>query len=782
MNLSEVKSKLEFDKITGRILHYTYSPLGADKCVEIEFITDLNDLRTELDKVAEMKNILSLEGDLPLDGLKDIREIISKIKIEGFFISPSDFLDVLEFLRISRKLKNFFSMLSKRNDTNEGYCFKIAGNLFFDKILEHNIEITIDENGNVKDNASSVLNKIRKQINSQSSRLRKSLASILKRVSEKEYSQEDIITQRDGRYVIPVKTENKKFVQGIIHSSSASGATVFIEPTEIIELNNDLTELYFEEKREIENILRELVKQLRASLDELKLNTEILSEIDFIQAKARYAIELISVMPFIDKSSLNLKNAYHPVLLKSHKRSEVVPLNLELGENFNTLVISGPNAGGKTVTLKTVGLIQIMLQSGILVPVNPDSEFRLFKKIFISIGDEQSLENDLSTFSSHLKSIREIMEKADDDSLVLIDEIASGTDPVLGSALSASILNYLSEKNAYTIVTTHNSELKEFAYNTDKIENGSLEFNIQTLSPNFNFITGIPGQSFTFEIAGKFDFPEKVLKDAYDRLDVNESRLEDLLKELNEAKQKYSDLKNKFDIDNSRLKGLISLYEQKLNEIKKNEKELKFKAKIEAENIIKNANKLVENTIKKIREDKLQPKEIKAVFKSESEKILSIEEDVDSVTVLKEEIKINDTVRFKGTNSTGEVIDIINGKASVNSNGIVIKTSLNELEKISFENAKRVYGSESSVEINSGDISISLDIRGKYPDEITDEVEKFILDSVKYGLHEVSIIHGKGTGKLREKVHLILKGMNIVKSYRLGSWNEGDTGVTIAEL
>lgn len=782
MNLSETKSKLEFDKILNRISHHAYSALGTDRCRDIDFYTDADALNNELDKVAEMKLILSSEGDLPLDGLKDIREILNKIKIEGYFISPAEFLDVLDFLRVSRKLRNFLTSIKKRDETEVKHSTETVKNLFFDKILEHNIEITIDENGNVRDNASSALSKIRKQINAQSGRLRKSLSSILKRVSEKEYSQEDIITQRDGRYVIPVKTENKKFVAGIIHSSSATGATVFIEPTEIIELNNDLTELYFEEKREIESILRELVKQLRDHLEELKINTEILSEIDFIQAKARYAIESISVKPLITDKSIKLLNAYHPVLLKSHKRIEVVPLNLEIGESFNTLVISGPNAGGKTVVLKTVGLIQVLLQSGILVPVNPDSEFRLFSKIFISIGDEQSIENDLSTFSSHLKSIKEIMENAGDDSLVLIDEIASGTDPVLGSALSASILNYLSEKNAYTIVTTHNSELKEFAFSTGKIENGSLEFNVQTLSPSFNFVTGIPGQSFTFEIARKFEFPEKVLKDAHDRLDVNESRLEDLLKELNEAKQKYNNLKNQSDIDNSRLKGLISLYEQKLDEIKKNERELKYKAKIEAENIIRNANKLVEKTIKEIREDKLQPKEIKTAFKKEADTILHYNTEEDIITVLNEDIKIRDIVRFKGTNSSGEVIDIKNGKASVNSNGIVIKSPLSELEKIDKKNAVRNYNPETTVEFNSGEIFRTLDVRGKYPEEITDEVEKFILDSRKYGLHEVSIIHGKGTGKLREKVHSLLKEMSIVKSFRLGSWNEGDTGITIAEL
>ncbi|MBK8551463.1 MAG: hypothetical protein IPL53_10550 [Ignavibacteria bacterium] len=506
MHIQETKNKLEFDRIVSRIKHYAYSDLGIEKCDEIIFYTNPELLETELDKVVELKEILNAAGELPLDGLKDIRKSISKMKIEGYFITPPEFLHILEFLRVSRKVYKTINEISRSDSGKTNLISGLTDNLFYDKIIEHNIEITIDENGEVKDTASSALNKIRKQINTHSERLRKTLDGILKKVSEKEYSQEDIVTQRDGRFVIPVKVENKRSVAGIIHSSSNTGATVFIEPTESINLNNELTELHFEEKREIEKILRELAQQLSRHLDEIKANIEILSEIDFIQAKAKYAIETISVKPYINRDKVNLINAFHPVLIQTHKRNEVVPLNLLIGEEYNTLVISGPNAGGKTVVLKTVGLNQVMLQSGILVPVNPESEFKLFENIFISIGDEQSLENDLSTFSSHLRSIKEIVDNANERSLILIDEIASGTDPVLGSALSAAILKNFSEKNSTTIVTTHNSELKEFAYNTDKIENASLEFNVENLSPNFNFIIGVPGQSFTFEIARSLIF------------------------------------------------------------------------------------------------------------------------------------------------------------------------------------------------------------------------------------------------------------------------------------
>ncbi len=781
MNKEDIKNKLEFDRIVSRIKHFTYSEPAEEKCADMEFFTDISSLETELDKVAEMKEILNVAGELPLDGLKDIRKSLSKMKIDGYFISPPEFLHILEFLRVSRRLKKMISDLS-RNEQGYDLIPGITEDLFFDKVLEHNIEITIDENGEVKDSASSALNKIRKQINSHSERLRKTLANILKKVSEKEYAREDIVTQRDGRFVIPVKVENKRNVAGIIHSSSSTGATVFIEPTESINLNNELTELHFEEKREIEKILRELAQQLSGHTDELKANIEILSEIDFIQAKAKYAIETISVKPVLNKGILNLINAYHPVLLQTHKRNEVVPLNLTIGKEFNTLVISGPNAGGKTVVLKTVGLNQLMLQSGILIPVNPESEYRLFDNIFISIGDEQSLENDLSTFSSHLKSIKEIVDNADENSLILIDEIASGTDPVLGSALSASILKSFCQRNSTTIVTTHNSELKEFAYNTDRIENASLEFNIENLSPNFNFITGVPGQSFTFEIARKFNFPESILSESHKYLDENESRLEDLLKDLNETKQNYNILKNKSDIENTRLTALTNLYESKIKEITKNEKELKYKAKLDAEKIIKDANRLIEKTIKEIREDKQTPKEIKKEFIKEAEKITELESVKQEETVVNEKIKTGDLVRIKNSHSTGEVLDISNAVISVNMNGLIIKADISDLEKISRKEASKDNSGLSTVEINDGKIELSIDFRGKYSHEIGDALEKFIYESVNNGLKEVSIIHGKGSGKLREEVKKQLKGNKHVRSFRLGNWNEGDSGVTIAEL
>ena len=783
MDIKEVKDKLEFEKIIERIKNYTYSELGIEKCDEIPFIDDKRELEEELNKVLEMKEILNLDGYLELTGLKDIREILEKVKIEGNYISAEKLLWVLDFLIVSRIVK---SNIKNKHEEYEGkfeLLHKLIHPLFHDKLLEHNIEITIDETGEVKDTASIGLRKIRKEIRSKAETLRKLLAKILKNVSEKDFSQEDIITLRDGRSVIPVKVENKRKVSGIIHSTSGSGASVFIEPKETIELNNEITELQFREEREIEKILIELASQIAYNYESLKLNCSILAELDFLQAKARYSIEIIASKPTIVDDEIDIKKAYHPILIKNQDRKNVVPLDLKIGKEYNTLVVTGPNAGGKTVALKTVGVVQLMFQSGILPSVDPSSSMRLFKDIFVNIGDDQSIESNLSTFSSHLKSIKEIIDNADSNSIVLVDEICSGTDPTLGSALSSAVLKLLSSKNCISIVTTHIGDLKSFAYNTDGIENASLEFDTETLSPNFKFVIGIPGQSFTFEIARQFDFPEDVLSYSESLLDKNENTLEKLIKDLNENKQKYGEFKKKYDVQNARLDGLIKIYDDKVSGLKGTEKEIIKKAKKDAEQLLRDANKLIEKTIKEIREKKdFSPKKVKEEFSEKSSMLTELPEEEVKEEVTTEIPEVNDAVRLKGTNTTGELIEAKGDSAAINANGIIIRTKLNDLEKISKKDVKKSYSSGSGFFITKESAETRLDLRGMYYDEIRDVLEKFIYDAHINGLNDVTIVHGKGSGKLREEVKKQLKNNSIVKSYRLGNWNEGDTGVTIVEL
>lgn len=784
---SNIYTLLEFEKILNRINSYLYSGLGEELCENISFYTNKDLLQLELDKTSEMKDILTREEYLQLDGLQDIRKTLSKLNIEGSYIPSIEFLNILTFLRISRLTKGYFSRLNIGSEYDYKFIPKITSDLFTDKILENNIDSTIDETGIVRETASAELKRIRITIRKKTESLRKSLEKILKDISDKDYSQDDIITQRDGRFVVPVKVENKRKVPGLIHSSSNTGQTVFIEPAATIELNNDITELQYEEKREIERILAELAKKVRVHVAELKSNCEIMAEIDFLQAKAKYGIEILAEKPLISDDEYEIKNGYHPVLLQNHKRDEVIPLNFRIGKDFNSIIISGPNAGGKTVSLKTVGLLALMLQSGILVPVHYESKFKILTKIFVSIGDQQSLENDLSTFSSHIDYLKKILDGADNKSLILIDEICSGTDPVLGSALSCAIIQNLSDRNSLSVVTTHNSELKAFAYNHTKIENASLEFNNETLSPNFRFNIGIPGQSFTFEIAEKYNFPRSVVELAKSFLDDSENKLEDLLKELNENKQKYSELKNEYDREVTRLKGLNSLYETKVSQLKANEKEILRKAKEEAKDVLQNANKLIENTIREIREKQnFSAKEIKEAFHTKVEEITDIkneepiEEELSELE--KKSINVGDYVKITGTNSMGELMEIKDGQASINMNGLLVKSKLSEIEKVKRAEVKKEHAKTSTIEVNEGPVERSLDLRGKFSEEIFDMIDKFLHKSVVNGLKSVEIIHGKGTGKLRNEVQKYLNSNSEVISHRLGNWNEGDTGVTIVEL
>jgi DNA mismatch repair protein MutS2 len=781
MNLEEIKNKLEFDKVILKIHKYAFSELSNNQFFNIPFYTQQLELERELKKVLQVKELIEINSFPDLSGLKDIRELIEKSKIKGSVILSDRFLWILNFLKISRNIKQVIGSVNKNNYDNYYLIAELSNKLFHDKILERHIEMTIDDEGNVKDTASQNLRRIKSELKTKSDRLRKTLHKILKEVSEQDLSRDEIITLRDGRSVIPVKVENKRKVPGIIHSSSASGSTVFIEPQETTEINNEITELKYEERREIEKLLAELTAEVSTYYDELKLNCDILAELDFIYAKAKYAIDVNGNFPEISEKTIILRNAYHPVLLQTHNKNKIVPFDVEIGDEFNTLVITGPNAGGKTVALKTIGLLQLLFQSGILVPTDSSSKFRLFKKIFINIGDDQSIENDLSSFSSHLKYIKDIISNCDSSSLVLIDEICNGTDPKLGGALSASILKYLSEVDCISIVTTHIGDLKSFAFNTEKIENASLEFDIETLSPNYKFVVGVPGQSFTFEIAKKFKFPDSTLNFAKSLLEEDENNLEDLIKELNYNKQKYLELKSEFDIQNTRLNGLITLYDGKINEIKKKEKEIINDAKTEGERIIQESKRKIDLAIKEVRENKnFKPKEIKENIENFVKKNLQKEEVIESD--LNENISVGDLVKMKDSNSKGVLLEINKDNASIDVNGVIFKVKTKDLKKAGNINKNFTKLEESNSKIIEIPYETSLDLRGLYSIEIFDKVEKFLQNADLNSISTVSIVHGKGTGRLRKEVSNILSKSKLVKSYRLGNWNEGDSGTTIVEL
>jgi len=778
-NLSEeLIKKLEFNLILNHISGFCFLEQTKEKLFELKFFTERSDVERELKKVEQTKNLLLSGFIFDFDNLRDIRPIIQELKISGNFIGGDRLRWVLDFLKISRLTKHKFREFNKNRAFSE--IEQIFYSLYENRVLEHNIDITVDENGNIRDSASAELRKIREDINNKSIHLRKIIKRILKTVSELELTQDDIYTLRDGRLVIPVRVENKRKLKGIIHSLSGSGATAFIEPQETIELNNEIAELKIEEQRIIESLLLEIAKELSNYLEEFSRNTELLSELDILQAKARYAIESGGLIPELSEDKCEIVKGYHPVLLMK-KKDTVVPITVDFGNEIKTIIITGPNAGGKTVALKTIGLLQIMLQSGFLIPVNPVSKFKLFKKIFVSIGDEQSVEFDLSSFSSHLKTLKNVIDNADNNSLVLIDEICTGTDPTFGAALSSAILKHLTFIGANTIVTTHIGSLKHFAYLTEGITNASLEFDVNTLSPTYNFSMGIPGQSFTFEIAKRYGIPDEILTDAQKFLKAEEIDIESLLRELAQNKQKYTELKRQFDRDNSRLQGLIKIYEERISELNNNKNKILKETKLEAEKILLRANALIERTIREIREqEKIQPKIIKSKFEKEKSELLS--------SFPKEEIVIEsfsegELVRLKDSNATGQIISIDGDSVILIINNVQVKTNKSNLEKIKNQDeAFTLLQHSRKYEVKTDSFLPELDLRGSFPEEIKDKIEEFISNAINNAFYEVRIIHGKGTGKLREETRKIIQRIPEVESFRFGNWNEGDTGVTIIKL
>jgi DNA mismatch repair protein MutS2 len=772
LDIKEIQKKLEFDKIQDKLRNYCCSPLGAGKIDDIQTFYSGSALIKEFDKLRNLRSILDAGDDIPLDGLKDIRDSLELIRIPGNYLQPDKFIWIKDFLTISRLIK---SRVTTSFET-ENELTALVANLYSDRILEHNIDSIIDAGGSVKDTASKELKKIRSALIDKRDILRKSLSKLLNRVSEQEYSQDDIITLRDGRSVIPVKVENKRKVPGIIHSSSSTGYTVFIEPAETIELNNEITELYFEEKREVEKVLRYLSEDISKYYYELKVNCDILGEIDFIRAKAKYAIEYNCSEPQISTNKISYIKAYHPLLLQKFGVKEIVPLEFSVKDGINTIVITGPNAGGKTVALKTVGILQLMLQSGMFVPAFPDSEFRIFDKMYVVIGDEQSIENSLSSFSSHLKELKDVINNAGSESLVLIDEICSGTDPKFGSALAASILKDFSDKNAFTIVTTHIGDLKVFAHNNDKFENASLEFDFERLAPSFRFQMGIPGQSYTFELSRKFNIPERIIEYASSFIAGDEHKMEDILVALNKNKNKLEEQARDFEYKNKELDKVIRDYDSKFSDIKSREKEILKDARSKAGEIVDKGRALIEKTIKDIREKEKSVSEIKKEYKIESDKL---KPEIKPEKKVEKSFAKGDIVLITDTLTRGEILEIDGDNAILNTNGMIFKTKLDLLTRVDSKKDKK--DSDYRIILKESFIP-RLDIRGKYSNEIEELLENFIYEGQINSMNELTVVHGKGSGTLRKTVHDIIKKNKIVKSFRLGNWNEGDTGVTIIEL
>lgn len=778
--------RLDLPKILHRIQFYASSDLGKEAAENIDPSTDLEIISREHNRVTEMKGILEGEPEFPIDGIKDIRIPIQRSTIENNILSPRELLDIVSTLHASRNIKVF---IEKRKD-NLRELYSLTSLISIHKEIGFNILQAISENGEVRDTASKELRSIRQSIVDKQITIRKALERILRATSDQGMVQDEIVTTRDGRMVIPIKAELKNRFPGFIHSASASGQTVFIEPSETLTLNNEITELYYKEKREVDRILRELTTQVRAHSTSILLIIEILTSIDLYFAKARYSIEIKGNKPLIKETgSLIVRYGFHPILLLRHQRETIVPLDIEIGKSFRTVLITGPNAGGKTVALKSVGILSLMVQCGIHVPVSPDSEFPVFKKIFVLIGDNQSIENDLSTYSSQILQLKKITEQTDNFSLVLIDEIGSNTDPTEGGAIASAVLESLTTSGALTIATSHQAALKAFVHNSEYMQNAAMEFDQTTLLPTYRFKQGVPGSSYALEIAERLGIRENIIKRARGMLGDQKAKLEELIYELENRSQTLEQKLATVDADAKKYKELVVEYETKLKSLNSEIRDVKRKAIEEAKTIIDQATSTVEKTVKEIRTQHAN----KEVIKDAREQISILERQINAlesdmidatVEVSKRSLhfSIGDLVVLKSGGQSGTVLTLPdkNGNLQVAFNSIKAKVNISNVQTISKKKARTIDPTYSYS--MDKQFSNEVDVRGLFGDDAIAAVDKFLDDAVLAGLHRVDIIHGKGTGALKKKIGLFLENDTRVKSIRMGEWNEGGAGVTVVEL
>jgi DNA mismatch repair protein MutS2 len=783
---------LEFEKIKNKLIEYAQSTLGKEIAKEVEPSTDYEEIVTWQKETHEATSILLQRGNVPLGGIHDLSYHLKRAEI-GSFLYPGNLLEVSDTLRGARRLKSFMKE-AKEGESKfpvmEGYI----SSLFTFKGIEDRINECIISDDEISDHASPTLRNIRRSMESKNVAIRNRLNSMISSTSHQKYLQDAIITIRQDRYVVPVKQEYRSNVPGLVHDQSSSGATLFIEPMAIVQLNNELKELKLKEKVEIERILSELTALIGEQVEEIRSNQKVLSLLDFIFAKGKLAVNMNGIEPEMNKDGyIRIKNGRHPLLDKE----TVVPSNIWIGDDFNTLVITGPNTGGKTVTLKTVGLLTVMAQSGLHVPADYGTKLSVFENVFADIGDEQSIEQSLSTFSSHMTNIVEILRNVNSKALVLLDELGAGTDPTEGAALAIAILEHLYHMGVRTIATTHYTELKEYALTTKGVENGSVEFNVETLSPTYKLLIGVPGKSNAFEISKRLGLSEYIIEKSKSLISREDIAFEDLLTSIEKDKRTAEEERD----EAVRLKLMVQKqkneYEQKNEKLAIHREKVLREAREEARKLLKGAKEEADRVIKelrgmaKVQEEKERNRKIEEARKNlrgqigEMEKGLGLNMDTVVNTKPPKQLKIGDTVILLNLNQKGEVASKPDAKGDLTVQVGIMKINVNirnlRIDKDEKERIKKT-GVGRIAKRKSQSVQTSIDLRGQNLEEARMNTDKYLDDAYIAGLNEVSIIHGKGTGVLREGIKNMLKRHKHVKSSRDGAYGEGGTGVTIVEL
>lgn len=770
--------KLEFNKIKNILSSYAETDTGKKMCLNLQPSINKEKVQKALDETTEAVALIYRKGNLPLESIGDISNYILNLKNQNF-LSAKALLELATLLKTSKTLKNYyFEKELNQTDSLTNYF----DHLYTNPNIEEKIFSAIIDKNTFDDRASNALYKIRQQMRNTKKEIKNKLQSLL----NSKYLQEPIVTIRQDRFVVPVKSEYQTELKGFIHDTSSTGSTVFIEPISVFDLNNQLSELKNQESIEIEKILQILSSLFFDITNELENNFNLITILDFIFAKAKYSKELDCNCPKInDDKIIYLKNAKHPLL----DQSIAVPITLEIGKTFSSLLITGPNTGGKTVTLKTVGLLITMTQCGMHIPASSESSIYLFDNIFADIGDEQSILESLSTFSSHMTHIINILNEATSNSLVLVDELGSGTDPIEGASLALSILEYLKEHNITVLATTHYHELKEYALLTDGVENASCEFDLETLSPTYRLLIGVPGKSNAFAISQKLGLKPEILEKAKKLINSDTAKTEDLLKEIYDSKALIESEKEKTLQYSNKIEKLKQKLENETTDLEEHKKEYLQKAKQEAREILLSAKQEANDIIKEMESEKNSSKNLNTLRNKLSSKLHEVnqtpEPQQEETTELDEsQIKPGTIVFVPKFNKNGTILSYPNQSKKFNIQIDNIKTTLTSSQITIAKNTetKKEIITKKQSNFAPKNVRTELNVIGMNIEESIFLVDKFLDEAALAKLETARIIHGKGTGVLGKGIQKYLKTHPHVKSYRYGTFGEGEMGVTIVEL
>jgi DNA mismatch repair protein MutS2 len=785
--------KIGFENIREATLRKSFTPYGREEIYNLSPSSDRSTVERRLSESGEWTKILQSGSSHPLTVVDDVREIVKDSRLKGTILPLDDLPVILENARLARLIINFFKRLEFETPSLQ----KISDRLVNLKPLEEAIQRVITERGELRDDASRELQQIRGKLNRERNKLRSTVQQVMKRLAKDGMTLDEGATIRSGRMVIPVQAEYKRKVEGFVHDVSSTGQTVYIEPVQALQINNEIRQLEAEEKREIERIIQKLTDQVRTYSEELELNCTYVGELDAIHCIVSLGLDLEGTIPVLSNNNhLNLIRGKNPnLLLKNRSLKEpepVIPLDLELLENELGLVITGPNAGGKSVAMKTTGLLCMMLQAGYPIPVQPDSELPVLSGLFVDIGDDQSIENDLSTFSSRLNWMKTTLERMEPDSLVLIDEAGAGTDPEEGGALFQAFVEEVINKGSRVIVTTHHGSLKVFAHENEQVVNGAMEFNQESLSPTYRFKKGVPGSSYAFEIADRMDLPRELMQKARQLLGEQKDSMGDLLITLEKQMQEAEELRSTYQRKLVEAEKQERIFRERSEQIDNKRKGIIEKAYKDAEEIMKDANRRIEEAVEKVvsegRDDKDKIREARSDIQKAKKEIHTFKDEFETESEdpvrSDEKPEVGDFVIIGDGNTGGELIELTGKQATVLVNGMKIKSKLNKLTKTSPPKKKKKSSSRSYGGSQDIDLSVKprLDLRGKRGDEAIKELTIYLDKAIARNLQQVEIVHGKGEGILHKLVHEYLEKRDGVKSFDIAPFESGGSGCTVVEL